>query len=338
MKTVRDLGEFGLIDRLVRSLPAPGDPDLIVGIGDDAAVWRTGAGYTIATTDTMVASVHFLPAIARWQDVGWKALATNISDIAAMGGTPRFALVTLCLPPETPTDEVDALYAGLAECAESYGVTIVGGDIVSSPTFTLTIALTGEAAIAADGSPLLLRRNTARIGDLIVVTGALGASAAGLRAMRDDAPLTEATRRLIARHMRPTPRVDAAHAALAAGIRCAIDVSDGLAQDLGRICEASGVAATINAPAIPIDPVVAAAYPGDALAFAASGGEDYELSLIGAKDAIARIDTDVATTVIGEIVADGRSDTSRVTLLGADGRAIELPSAGWDHLAADGAR
>ena len=127
---VGDLGEFGLIERLRAALPAAAPGRLVVGIGDDAAVWRTGSGYTVATTDTMVAGVHFLPGAVAWHDVGWKALATNVSDIAAMGGTPTFALVTLCLPSDTAVDDIDALYAGLRECAEAYGVTIAGGDIV----------------------------------------------------------------------------------------------------------------------------------------------------------------------------------------------------------------
>src|SRR4029079_1046107 len=130
MTTVADLGEFGLIARLREHLGASSDADLIVGAGDDAAVWRTGDAFTVATTDTMVAGVHFLPANVGWHDVGWKALAVNVSDIAAMGATPRFALVTLALPPDTPVADIDALYGGLGECGAMFGVTVAGGDIV----------------------------------------------------------------------------------------------------------------------------------------------------------------------------------------------------------------
>ena len=113
----------------------------------------------------MVAGVHFLPDQANWRDVGWKALASNVSDIAAMGGTPTFALVTLCLPPDARVEDVDALHAGMLECAEQYGVTIAGGDIVSSDTFTITVALLGDAIVTDDGTPPMLRRNAARPGD-----------------------------------------------------------------------------------------------------------------------------------------------------------------------------
>ncbi|HXK33955.1 MAG TPA: thiamine-phosphate kinase, partial [Dehalococcoidia bacterium] len=128
---VGDIGEFGLIARLRGRLP-PAGARLLVGPGDDAAVWGGAGRYVIATTDSMVAGVHFLPGRVRWQDVGWKSLASNVSDVAAMGGRPEFALVTLCLPPQTTVDAIDALYDGIGECAREYGVTVAGGDIVAA--------------------------------------------------------------------------------------------------------------------------------------------------------------------------------------------------------------
>jgi thiamine-monophosphate kinase len=327
---VGDLGEFELIEWLRRRrLPAAAPERLVVGVGDDAAVWRSGVGYTVATTDTMVAGVHFLPGVVAWRDVGWKALAANMSDIAAMGGAPAFALVTLCLPPDTAVDDIDALYAGLRECADAYGVTVAGGDIVSAPVFAITIALTGDAAVDADGAPLLLRRNAARIGDAIGVTGPLGGSAGGLRALTDGAPLTDG--RLIKRHMRPQPRTDAGHAAIAAGIRCAIDISDGLVQDLSHVCEASGVGAEVRLDRVPLDADLAAAYPADAAIMAATGGEDYELLLIGDEGAIARTGETLGAplAIIGRIV----EGNAVVRALDASGAEIELPSGGWDHFA-----
>ena len=124
---VSEIGEFGLIERLAKAVGADGSESLIVGIGDDAAAWRLGDSLVLATTDSLVEGVHFLPERTPWVDLGWKALAVNVSDIAAMGGDPLFALVTLALPPDTPVENVDALYAGMQECSREYGVTVIGG-------------------------------------------------------------------------------------------------------------------------------------------------------------------------------------------------------------------
>src|SRR3972149_1913022 len=130
---VSDIGEFGLIERLAKAVGASKPEGLIVGIGDDAAAWRVNGAVMLATTDTLVEGVHFLPGRTPWADLGWKALAVNVSDIAAMGGEPQYALVTLGLPPETPVQGVDELYEGLRECAREYGVAVAGGDVVRGP-------------------------------------------------------------------------------------------------------------------------------------------------------------------------------------------------------------
>ncbi|MDP9237292.1 MAG: thiamine-phosphate kinase [Chloroflexota bacterium] len=326
---VSDLGEFGLIERLRAAIPASSDERLVLGIGDDAAAWRSADGYTLATTDTMVAGVHFLPGRVRWRDVGWKALAVNISDIATMGGVPSFALVTLVVPKDMAVDALDELYSGLSECAAVYGVSIVGGDIVSAPAFAITVALMGAASAAPDGSPLLLRRDAAQAGDAIAVTGPLGASAGGLQLLLEgDAPAGDP---LVARHMRPRPRVEAGHAAVAAGVRCAIDVSDGLAQDLGHICDASGVDAQIRVPRVPVDAATASRFPADALTMALTGGEDYELILVGSEARLRATEAALGApiTIIGQMVRGGGA----VHLLDADGREVSVASDGWDHLA-----
>lgn len=328
---VSDLGEFGLIERLRRSLPPSDAAQLVVGIGDDAAVWRNASALAVATTDTMVAGVHFLPGRVPWRDVGWKALAVNISDIAAMGGTPSFALVTLCLPGDMALDAIDELYAGIRDCAEKYGVTVAGGDIVSAPVFAITIALTGEAATLADGHPLLLRRDTARVGDVIAVTGPLGGSAAGLRLLLEGADVTPENQSLIARHMRPQPRVAAGREAIDAGIRCAIDISDGLAQDLGHSCAASGVDAELWLPKVRVDPAAEAAFGEEVLALAVNGGEDYELILIAPEHALAATEMALGTPLfrLGRII----TGTGVVHALDAHSREVPLPSPGWDHFA-----
>jgi thiamine-monophosphate kinase len=327
---VRDLGEFGLIERLRRALGPSGDERLVVGIGDDAAVWRAGGGFAVATTDTMVAGVHFLPGEVAWRDVGWKALAVNVSDVAAMGAQPSFALVTLCVPRETAVADVDELYAGLRECADAYGVTVAGGDVVASPVFAITVALSGDAGARGDGRPALLRRDGARAGDAVAVTGPLGGSAGGLRVLKEGVARTEAAERLVARHMRPRPRVDAGRAAVSAGAACAIDISDGLVQDLGHVCEASGFGAELWLPKVPLDDALVAVFPEDAPTLAATGGEDYELIVVAPEDVLRRAEVMLGTPlpVVG-VMREGPG----VRVLDAAGREVRLPSRGWDHLA-----
>ncbi len=324
---LRDIGEFGLIERIRAMLPA--NEDLVVPPGDDAAVWRHGNEFTVATTDTMVDGVHFRIAKSAAEDVGWKTLATNLSDIAAMGATPRFALVTLCLPADTSSAYVDALYAGIRDCAETYATTIAGGDIVSSPVLTINIAATGTAPARADGAPAILRRDSARPGDVIAVTGTLGGSAAGLRLLQSGQSC-DVAKELIRRHMRPAAQVTAGHAAVAAGIGCAIDISDGLLQDIGHICEASRVAADLRAADIPTDPMVSACFRGDAITLALTGGEDYELILVGPAETIAnaRQSIDIPLTTIGTIT---EPRTSTIRVLDASGKPMHLPESGWNH-------
>ncbi|MGB2695247.1 MAG: thiamine-phosphate kinase [Dehalococcoidia bacterium] len=335
---VSELGEFGLIARLSEALGAHPTLDaadrLAVGIGDDAAVWRANGSALIATTDTLVAGVHFLADRAPWRDVGWKALVVNVSDIAAMGGTPEFALVTLALPENTQVEAIDELYAGVAEAAEAYGVVITGGDVVRSPTTVITIALTGRAALDDTGKALVLRRDAAQAGDVVAVTGQLGGAAGGLRRLRDSAK--ESSGPLVERQLRPCARVQAGQAALAAGVRCAIDVSDGLLQDLGQVCRASGLGGVVWRDKLPIDPALSEVFaPEEALRFAAGGGEDYELLLIGDQQTIgaAAKQADVPVTVIGEMVIDAKQEAK---LLDEAGEEVSIPSAGWDHLRSGG--
>ena len=324
--TVSDLGEFGLIDRLAKAVGAQRSPDLILGIGDDAAAWRFGDSVLLATTDTLVEGVHFLPSLTPYRDLGWKALAVNVSDIAAMGGEPLFALVTLTLPPETPVSAVDDLYAGLNECAAEYAVTIGGGDVVRAPQLAITIALLGRASLGPDGAPRLLRRDAARPGQAVAVTGTLGDSAAGLRRLREGATPDDP---LVRAHLHPHPLLAVAREAAALSIPCGIDISDGLLADLGHVCEMSGVSAGLEAARIPLSDALRAAYPDDALALACSGGEDYQLLLAGPPDLIDRLSASHPLAVIGRITDD---PARRVRLLDASGREIALPAAGWDHL------
>jgi thiamine-monophosphate kinase len=337
-KTVADLGEFGLIERLARIIGTPEGERVVVGIGDDAAVWRSASGYTIATTDTMVAGVHFLPGLVPWREVGWKALAANISDIAAMGGTPTFALVTLCTPPALDAAAVEDVYRGMREIAEVYGVTVIGGDVVRSKTLTITIALLGDAEFhESDGAPKLLLRNAARPGDTIAVTGHLGGAAGGLRLLmkRSARPRTETEAQLVERHIHPWPRVDAGGAAIAAGIECGMDISDGLLQDLAHICRASGVDAEVRLADIPLEPGLTDVFGEEALLLALAGGEDYELLLTGGERlhlAHRVLQEQLGVDSLWEIGRVTGVGKGRVRVVDARGKTVRVAAGGFDHL------
>jgi len=340
---VSEVGEFGLIRLLADELgvdypPRPGrggrrQIGLLVGLGDDAAVSQRREGALIWTTDTLVAGVHFLPGRTAWQDVGWKALAVNLSDVAAMGGEPHLALVTLLLPDDFCVEDVLALYRGLKEAASAFGVILAGGDLVRAPVFAATVALSGWAVHSRLGDPRVMTRSAARLGDVVAVSGTLGDSAAGLRLLKDGARFrTKKSRLLRVAHERPQPRVALGLAAVRAGVRCAIDVSDGLVQDLGHVAQASGVGIRVDANRVPTSAALRDAFPSQALGLALSGGEDYELVLIASRPVIDSLlgATGTPLTEIGEVV---HYDTPRVAVVDETGREIPLAQAGWDHFA-----
>ncbi len=331
---VSDLGEFGLIDRLAKAVGADHPESLIVGIGDDAAAWSAKGGgdsIVLATTDALVEGVHFVAGRAPWADLGWKALAVNVSDIAAMGGTPQFALVTLALPPETPVEDVDALYVGMLECGREYGVTVVGGDVVRASQAVISVAVLGHAERDEEGRPQLMRRDAARAGYAIAVTGSLGDSAAGLRRLKDGAAPDDA---LVRAHLRPKPPLAAGRQAARLDVPCAIDVSDGLMQDLGHICDLCGLGAVVRADAVPLSQALRSTFPDDALSLACSGGEDYQLLFIAPQETmrLLRASAQVRVNVIGEM---DEHPEQRPRLMDESGKEIKLAAAGWDHLRPD---
>jgi thiamine-monophosphate kinase len=343
---VAELGEFGLIWHLARALaretaatPATTPEHLLVGIGDDAAVWKpTVNTLAIATVDTLVEGVHFDLRTTTWRDLGWKAVAVNISDIAAMGGLPRYVVVALSTTKDRAVEEIQDLYHGMAEAAKAYGAAIVGGDTTGGPITTISVTVFGESLPDAREQPLL-RRSTAKPGDAVAVTGWLGASAGGLRLLqRGQPPRDDAARSLVEAHRRPIPRVREAQVLLRAGLRCGMDVSDGLLGDATRICEASGVGMRLFVDRVPVHPALRATFPEEALALALTGGEDYELLVAGPREAIDRAaarlrqEADLPLTVVGEVV-EPFGVGPLVRLVDAQGHEVAPPGRAWEHFA-----
>ena len=340
---VRDLGEFELIaalDDAVRERNAAlverlreRGVSVRTGIGDDAAVWEYPAATVVSTTDTMVEGTHFEIRTTGWGDLGWKAMASNLSDVASMGCEPTFALVTLGLRGDIPVDGLRTMYAGMMDACERFGGALVGGDVVRSDTFFVTVALEGTASAGAG----VMSRAAARAGDLVAVTGDVGASAGGLRILLDPNAASSgadaAARRFLAeRHNRPTPRVSEGLALRESGVRCAMDVSDGLTADLAKLCAASGVSAVVWAERVPAHPHLKAAFSDEWLNMALGGGEDYELLVCADARTMnaSRESLGVALTVIGEI-EPRRANEPSVRVIGADGAPIAVASGGWEH-------
>ena len=339
---VSEIGEFELIRLLTAELgvdypPSNGAirrPGMLVDLGDDAVVTDRRDGALIWTTDTMVAGVHFLPEQTSWECVGWKALAVNLSDIAAMGGRPHLALITLTLPGDFYVEDALELYRGLHAAARRFGATVGGGDVVRATTFSVTVALSGWALTSNLHAPMVMTRGAARIGDVVAVTGTVGDSAGGLQLLLDaDEEPSIAKAALREAHERPQPRVESGMAAVRAGIRCAIDVSDGLVQDLGHVMRASGTGIRLEAARIPTSEALREVFPARALGFGLSGGEDYELVLVGQAAAMERLmaTSPVAITEIGEVV---HYEEPRVAVVDESGREIPLKRGGWDHFGA----
>ncbi|PTM53250.1 thiamine-phosphate kinase [Desmospora activa] len=273
------MDEFELIRQLLhqRNTISP-DSGVEVDAGDDAAVIRHRQGMsTVFTCDTMVETVHFLPQTMDATSIGWKCLAANISDVAAMGGIPTYALVSLGVPDQWESSALEAIYQGMDMLARQHDVRLVGGDTVRSPRhLVLTITLLGEVEA---GQALL--RSSARADDIVFVTGPLGASAAGLDRLLQASDGNQAYPGLIVAHQRPRPQVDVGRWLLESGARIALnDISDGLAQEAYDIAVASGVTVVLEKERIPLNDetrAYAREKKIDPVEWALFGGEDFQL-------------------------------------------------------------
>jgi thiamine-monophosphate kinase len=329
---VSQIGEFGLIHELAEKIQGsrntrfPAWQNLVLGIGDDTAAWHNEPGLTLATTDCLVEGVHFTRATTSWRDLGWKALAVNLSDIAAMGGSPRYALVTLAMPADTNKETAEELYAGMLELANGKGVAIAGGDTSASPLVFINVALTGVSG------KHLLTRSAARPGDVVAVTGYLGVAAAGWRFLKSGQEIPSEAAPLLAAFQRPIPHLAEGSLLVEAGVKAAIDVSDGLVADLGHICEQSKVGARIEIPRLPLHPAVKTLFPAEAIQMALGGGEDYKLLFTAPAEIITRVSlkSTCEITVIGEVTD---KHPGQVELFDESGKPFKTPDEGWQHFA-----
>jgi len=338
----RRIGEFELIQRLrnVTRIPPALRRAVLTGIGDDAAVLKTPAGRVLlATTDVLVERVHFDLACTTCRQLGYKAAMANLSDIAAMGGVPRFVLIALAVTPRQSSRDLEALYAGVTAACRTAGAAVVGGDTSASRTdLFLSLTVLGEAAPEE-----VLRRSTARAGDHLYVTGTLGDAQAGLEILlarkagrRGRGTNARAEAYLAGRHQAPTARLREARN-LAAGrlASAAIDLSDGLAGDIRHICEESKVGCLIDARRLPLSrPLIAYARGRrrDPLAYALGGGEDYELLFAVPPANVPRVDglirrRALRATSIGRITPAGRG----LRIIEADGSVRPLTAKGYEH-------
>lgn len=308
-------GEFEAIARLARVLSArqgtapPGE----LWIGDDAAVLAAPRGQLLLTADVTVAGVHADLELVSISDMGWRAMVSALSDVAAMGGRPRAAVVSVAGPPDT---DLDGLYDGLSEVAAQSKCPVVGGDLSSAPVLTVGVAVLGAVA----GGPGPVTRHGANRGDAILVTGPLGGSAAGLRMLRAAGGPGDTGRHLpaVIAHLRPRPRLDEGEAARLSGVSAMVDVSDGLLADLSHMAAASQVGWELSN--VPV-------FEGATHDEACSGGEDYELVMTsGDPDAVLSAFASAglrAPVIVGRCVAD-----PSIRLV----EGVAAPAAGgWEH-------
>lgn len=326
---LKQLGEFGLIDLLKENTIV--DPaSVVVGIGDDAAVLLpTPRQLQLLTTDMLVEAIHFdLKTTTPWQ-LGYKAVAVNLSDIAAMGGVPKHIVISLAIPQDLPVEFIVQLYEGMKEICRQFQVNIVGGDTVASPHgVVMNVAVTGEV-----DPTRLQRRSGAKPGDLVVVTGVLGNSAAGLDFLtRGNWEEFEYAWPLVTSHLTPQPLVKAGQ--IIAGFATSMDdISDGLASEANEIAKASAVGVRLLADSVPLSAEVQEAGPffgKPALDYALYGGEDYQL-LFTVEPEQYRLLTlagiDQKLTVIGEVT----SECTGVELVQPSGQITALAARGYNH-------
>ena len=337
MTNLKQLGEFGLIERL-RSRLNTRSPRVKKGIGDDSAVFSTRPNtLQLTSTDSLIESIHFDLKTITPKQLGHKAMAVNISDIAAMGGTPYLALISLGLPTSTSTKFIDALYSGLQTICNSYGIELAGGDTVASPKHLfINVCVLGEAR-----KNRVFYRTGAKPGDQIFVTGNLGDSAMGLRILMDKNKNFIAAKHrnaLVKKHLEPTPRVKESGLLAKSRLKVTsmIDVSDGLTQDLGHLCAKDKFGANLYEDSLPVSEALKSACLQKKHAptpWVLQGGEDYELLFTIKPEDVKNLKrlflkADSFVSHIGEIAKSPK----KITLIKRNGSKVSLKQAtGFNH-------
>lgn len=334
-KQISEVGEFGLIrgiSNLIRA--SKGNKSaILLGPGDDAALFRARPGHTATiTTDTLIEGVHFRHDWSKAESIGIKAMAVNASDIASMGGRPRVAVISLGLKGNETDRWVYEFYRGALKVAEQHNFAVAGGDIVSSPKATVvSVTIYGEIS---PRKPALLR-DKARPGDVIALTGTIGLSAAGARILADDSLKLEGSPRMLDAHRRPEPRVLQGLLLRYAGVRCAMDLSDGLLGDLPKICDASEVHALLFEDRLPIPHAVRWGF-SDWFDLALRGGEDFELIFTCPPENLTLVEMLFRRwgcpppIQIGEI-QEPKEKRAQIRITRTDRRTVDLEAGAWDH-------
>jgi thiamine-monophosphate kinase len=327
---LRELGEFGLIRRIQRTTPR--GPGVLLGIGDDAAWIQSKARSCLVTADLLLEGIHFQLQWTTLYALGYKSLAVNLSDIAAMGGVPAYLILSLGIPPKFSAVQVDEFYRGIRSLASKTGVSLIGGDTNIANSLLISVCVIGYPVSRP------ITRSGANVGDDIYVTGTLGDSALALDLLRQKsaAKRTRAVAYLLSRHHLPTPRLKAGALLSKAKLaKAMIDVSDGLLQDLGHLCDASGVGALVTEENLPLSAAYRSIAANNGTRYALNGGEDYELLFCVRRGDRSRLEQlkrrlDVPITHIGRCV-DAKQG---VQILDANRRPVRLMAKGYNHFKA----
>lgn len=331
---ISKFGEFNLINHLMEVI-SKDNLDIInnlselgyalsVPSGDDSAVWNSLDNSHVVTVDALVDKVHFNLDYISWEQLGSKSVSVNLSDIAAMGAKPIFITINLGINNEIKVEDLTSLYLGIMNKCKIYNVAVIGGDIVRSRDFFISISAYG--ALKQNG---VLKRSGALVNDLIAITGNIGSSYGGYKILSENIDINDklAKDHLINSHNNPIPRVNEGLELLNLGANSAIDISDGLLDDLNKLCKSSNVGAEIHSNDLPIDSYLKIAFRDDYLDYALNGGEDYELLFTAQNDVMKKIKNNINTniTIIGKIIE------KEIIILDELGNEINIDPKGWDH-------